>query len=163
MKSGKPRWRDPTKKWVPLVGKFVLSFGDIENVTYLALRQLPKDRIFQTTASLGFSKRVDLVIELISDHAEIDGQLSGRFIEKLKAARKLSETRNLVAHSPVVMKIYRHPKHGWTHHEVALASAKTLDRELTLTDLRRAVAESEKLAKALYTLYRKIYMQVVKP
>jgi hypothetical protein len=163
MKSGKRRWQDPRKKWVPLVGKFVLFFGDIENVTYLALRQLPKDRIFRTTATLGFSKRVDLVIELISDHAEIDGQLSERFIEKLKAAKKLSETRNLVAHSPVVMKVYHHPKEGWTHHEIALASARSHDQELSLTDLRKAVAESEKLAKVLYTLYGKIHRRVVKP
>jgi hypothetical protein len=162
MKGGKRRWQDPRSKWAPLVGRFILSFGDIENVTYLALLQLPKDKIFQTTSTLGFGKRVDLVIELIKDHAEIGKSLSERFVEKLKAAKKLSETRNLVAHSPVVMKVYHHPKEGWTHREIALANAKNRDRDISLAILKKAVTESERLAKGLYNVYGKIHMRVVK-
>src|ERR1700730_15439360 len=115
MKRPSKRWEDPSKKWAPLVGRFVLSFGDIENVTYLALRQLPKDKIFKTTSSLGFGMRVDLVIELVKDHGEIGKRLSERFVDKLKAAKKLSETRNLIEHSPVVFKVYHHPAEGGTH------------------------------------------------
>jgi hypothetical protein len=145
------------------VGRFILSFGDIENVTYLALLQLPKDKIFQTTSTLGFGKRADLVVELIKDHTEIGKRLSERFVEKLKAAKKLSETRNLVAHSPVVMKVYHHPKEGWTHREIALANAKNRDRDVSLASLRKAATEADRLAKALYNLYGKIHMRVVKP
>jgi len=163
MKRRTKRWQDPRKKWAPLVGRFVLAFGDIENVTYLALRQLPKDKIFQTTSTLGFGKRVDLVIELVKDHAEIGKRLSERFVEKLKAAKKLSETRNLIAHSPVVMKVYHHPKEGWTHREIAVANAKNHDREVSLAGLRQGVTQSERLAKSLYNLYGKIHMRVVKP
>jgi len=70
-------------------------------------------------------------------------------------------TRNLVAHSPVVMKVYHHPKEGWTHREIALANAKNRDREVSLANLKKAVSESERLAKALYGLYGKIHMRVV--
>ena len=111
--------------------------------------------------TLGFGKRADLVVELVKDHAEIGKRLSERFVEKLKAAKKLSETRNLVAHSPVVMKVYHHPKEGWTHREIALANAK--NRDLSLATLRKAVREADRLAKALYNLYGKIHMRVVKP
>jgi hypothetical protein len=77
-------------------------------------------------------------------------------------SKKLSETRNLVAHSPVVMKVYHHPKEGWTHREIALANAKNRDRDISLAILKKAVTESERLAKALYDVYGKIHMRVVK-
>ena len=121
------RWEDTRGKWGALVGRFILSFGDIENVTYLALLHLPKDKIFETTSSLGFGKRIDLILELINGHPEINEDLSKRFSAKLRSAKKLSETRNLIAHSPLMLDIYEHPKEGWPHYEFALGNAKNKD------------------------------------
>jgi hypothetical protein len=156
------REEDSRERWAPLVGRLILSFGDIENVTYLALLQLPKDKIFETTSSLGFGKRAELVLELIDGHPEIGESLSKEFSEKLRMAKKLSETRNLVAHSPLMMKIYEHPKEGWMHREIALASAKNKDEGLSFYKLAEAATKAEMLAKDLYELYGEIHSRVVK-
>ena len=162
MAPSKSDERDLRGEWAPIVGRFILSFGDIENVTYLALLQLPKDKIFATTSSLSFGKRVDLVLELVDGHPEIAKNLAKTFAEKLKNAKKLSETRNVVAHSPLVMQIFQHPKEGWIHREMALANAKNKEKALSLEDLTQAASEADKLARELYDLYGSIHQQVVK-
>jgi hypothetical protein len=154
--------RDLRSEWAPVVGRLILSFGDIENVTYLALLQLPKDKIFATTSSLPFGKRVDLVLDLVDGHPEIAEDLSKRFAEKLRDAKKLSETRNMVAHSPLVMQIFQHPKEGWVHREMALANAKNKEKALSLDALTQAASEADRLARELYDLYGSIHKRVVK-
>ncbi len=147
----------PREKWGAMVGQLILFFGDIENVTYLALLQLPKDKIFETTSSLSFGKRVDLVLELIKGHPEISEELSANFSTKLRAAKKLSEIRNIVAHSPLMMNVYVHPTEGWTHNEMALGNARNNENNLSFDELSVAVVQVETLAKELYELYSEIY------
>ncbi len=53
------------RTWSGFVGRFILAFGDIENVTYLVLLHLPKDTIFDTASSLPFGKRIELMLELL--------------------------------------------------------------------------------------------------
>jgi hypothetical protein len=159
----RPRKRkDPRPRWAPHVGRFILSFGDIENVTYLALLQLPKDAIYKTTSTLSFSKRVDLVIELVEGHKNVSKRLRARFSEKLKSAKHLSGTRNQVAHSPLVLKVYTHPGYGWTHSEFGLANAKNREKAMSLATLKKAASQAERLADSLYGLYGKIHAQVTK-
>ena len=154
------RWpKDPRPKWAPHIGRFILSFGDIENVTYLALLQLPKDQIFETTSTLGFAKRVDLVVELVKGHKEIKKQVREKFVEKLKSAKQLAGMRNLVAHSPLVLKLYTHPE-GWTHSELGLANAKNRENAMSLVTLKNAASQAERLARSLYGLHGKIHAQV---
>jgi len=154
--------KDPTPKWAPHVGRFILYFGDIENITYLALLQLPKDGIFQTTSTLSFAKRVDLVIELVEQHKKISKRLRDGFSEKLRSAKQLSGVRNQVAHSPLVLKVYTHPGYGWTHSEFGLANAKNRENAMSLAGLKKAAAQAKRLADSLYRLYGKIHAQVTK-
>jgi hypothetical protein len=44
------------RKWTELVGRFILSFGDIENTTFLAIAHLPTERIFDAASSLPFGE-----------------------------------------------------------------------------------------------------------
>lgn len=76
------------EKWVALVGRLILSFGDIENITYLGLLQLPKDSIFESTSKLGFGARVDLLLEILNGHEKLDSTLKESFSEKFLAAKK---------------------------------------------------------------------------
>lgn len=154
------RRKDPRPKWAPHIGRLILSFGDIENVIYVALLQLPKDPIFETTSTLSFSKRVDLVIELVEGHDKVSKRLRERFSEKLKSAKQLSSTRNLVAHSPLVLKLYTHPGEGWTRSELGLANAKNREKAMSLASLKKAASQAERLAGSLYGLYGKIHAQI---
>jgi len=160
MKTAIRRLRRERKTWGALVGRFVLAFGDVENVTYLALLQLPKDKIFDTTSTLGFGKRIDLVIELIAGHRELTEDLRKSFATTLTSAKKLSDLRNIVAHSPLMMMIYAHPKEGWTHHEMALGNVRNRRRGISLKQLRVATGQAEALSKKLYRLYSKVHKAV---
>ena len=140
----------------------MLGFGDVENLTYLALLQLPKDKIFEPASKLSFSNRVDLVRELIAGRPEIPDDLQKQLSERLSAAKQLSETRNIVAHSPLMMTIYEHPQEGWTHTEMGLGNAKNKDKAISLENLGAAAEEAEAMAKELYELYGKVHKHVVK-
>ena len=149
------------EKWVALVGRLILSFGDIENITYLGLFQLPKDSIFESTSKLGFGARVDLLLEILNGHEKLDPTLRKAFSEKLLAAKKLAEIRNTVAHSPLMLSVYQHPTEEWIHTELSLGNAKNKDKALTLEKLSASTDEVEGLAKDLYNLYGEIYKHVV--
>jgi hypothetical protein len=98
----------------------------------------------------------------VDGHPEIAEDLSKKFAEKLRDAKKLSETRNMVAHSPLVMQIFQHPKEGWVHREMALANAKNKEKGLSLNALTQAASDADRLARELYDLYGSIHKQVVK-
>ena len=148
-------------KWVVLVGRLIVSFGDIENITYLALLQLPKDSIFESTSKLGFGSRVDLLLEILSGHENLDPALREAFSKKLLAAKKMAEIRNTVAHSPLMLSVYKHPTEEWMHTELSLGNAKNKDNALTLEKLSTSAAEVEELAKDLYKLYGEIHKHAV--
>jgi hypothetical protein len=148
-------------KWVALVGRLILSFGDIENITYLGLLQLPKDSIFESTSKLGFGARVDLLLEILNGQEKLDPKLREAFSEKLLAAKKLAEVRNTVAHSPLMLSVYQHPTEEWIHTELSLGNAKNKDKALTLEKLSASTDQVEGLAKELYNLYGEIHKHVV--
>lgn len=118
------------EKWVALVGRLIVSFGDIENITYLGLLQLPKDSIFESTSKLGFGARVDLLLEILSGHKKLDPTLRKAFSEKLLAAKKLAEIRNTVAHSPLMLSVYQHQQRNGCTLNLALETQRTKIRPL---------------------------------
>lgn len=150
-------YTDERKKWGASVGHFILAFGDIENITYLVLRDLPKDKIFVSTSRLGFGNRVDLVIEIISAHSEVPEELREQFVSLLNAAKKLSDKRNTVAHAPLMMNFYEHQSEGWIHKEFGLASAKNPENSISYAMLCEMAHEAQNLASALYECFGKIF------
>jgi hypothetical protein len=159
MKNPWKRLRSQRKTWGGLVGRFVLAFGDIENVTYMALSQIPRDTIFKSTASLGFGKRADLVSEIVQDHPEVSTAAQNRLVKYLKEAKALSEIRNILAHSPLMLKLYQHPQ--WNHAELGIASARNRDKPITLAVLRTNVRKAETLSGKLYRAYSRVHKSVV--
>lgn len=149
------------EKCVTLVGRLIVSFGDIENITYLGLLQLPKDSIFESTSKLGFGARVDLLLEILNGHVKLDPTLRKTFSEKLLGAKKLAEIRNTVAHSPLMLLVYQHPTEDWVHTELSLGNAKNKDKALTLEKLSASTDVVEELASDLYNLYGEIHKHLV--
>lgn len=149
------------EKWVALVGRLILSFGDIENITYLCLLQLPKDSIFESTSKLGFNARVDLVLEILKGQEKLDPRFREAFSEKILDAKKLAEIRNTVAHSPLMLSVYRHPTDEWIHTELNMGNAKNKYKAITLEKLSASTAKVEVLAKDLYNLYGELHKRVV--
>jgi hypothetical protein len=152
--------QEERENWVALIGRLILAFGDIENITYLALLQLPKDSIFESTSKLGLGARIDLILEILNGQEKLSNNLKASFSDKLLAAKKLAETRNIVSHSPLMLSIYQHPTEDWIHTELSLGNAKNKDKALTLEKLSAFTDQAEALAKDLYSLYGDIHKTV---
>lgn len=149
-------------EWCQLIERFILAFGDIENISYFALFQLPTDKIFKTTSTLNFTKRVDLILELLEDQTKIPKDEREKFEKLLNDAKKLAETRNIVAHSPLMMKVYEHPVEGLIHKEEALGTLRNKERAISVKDLTDAADRVEDLAKGLVETYRMVYRHIAK-
>ena len=137
------------REWKQKVGQFILTFGDIENFTYLVLFKYLRDDIFKTTATLNFTKRADLVIELINGYDSVEPEIKEQFAGHMKAAKRLAETRNTVAHSPMMASFYSFGDEEWTPHQIGLGSVRNRENPITLERLTEAIDEVEKIKEEL--------------
>jgi hypothetical protein len=92
------------RAWRELVGRAILAFGEIEVISYRLLVGLPSERIFESVAHLPFARRVNLILQLL---AAKPGKGRPELVKLLKEAKRLAETRNLVAHNPMAVGVYR--------------------------------------------------------
>ena len=73
-------------EWQALVGKAIVCFGDIELISIKCLAHIPQDKISDSAARLEFSRRADLLIELIEGRPNLDYDMKG-LLEGFKRAR----------------------------------------------------------------------------
>ena len=136
--------------WACQVGKFLLFFAEIENSTYFALKYLPSDDIFEPISKLRFSSRVDLIKRLINAETKIPETLANKTIGLLNKAKQLSEKRNIIAHSPLGMKIFEHPFQGWRYvDETFLANLRNAEKAISFDELLYLASTAEQLSKNL--------------
>ena len=92
-------------QWRTAIGRFILSFGSIEWFTYNMLLVLPTERIFESVRFLGFKQRINLVIQLLQEK-NIDDEIADKAIGLLNEAKELANTRNLIAHNPLLLNLF---------------------------------------------------------
>ena len=142
-------------EWRTLVGTVILSFGEIELITLKCLAHLPTDNIYESTSTLPFGRRVDLIIEILQGCGNKPNAATA-LIEKLKQAKSLSEYRNLLAHNPLVADIYVHQITGDVVVEHGISSARKKEKSIDLASLKELAGEVEDLASELYMTLGKI-------
>jgi len=131
--------------WSTAIGRAFVAFGGIEHVTVVCLRQLPRDKLQKSTRAFRLGQRIALLLEILEAYPTPAYQQLASHLERAKA---LAETRNLIAHNPLVLDIYERPDGTLFHQQVIAAMHK--DRKVTLEELRAFADESEELASALY-------------
>jgi hypothetical protein len=114
------------------------------------LAHIPSDRIFKTLSRLPFSQRVDLLVEIIEGRCLGTGPATD-LVTKLKAAKKLAEVRNLIAHNPL-LDVYVHRVTGDKVTELAISAARSPARSIDLASSKEYVAAVEDYATELYLL-----------
>jgi hypothetical protein len=132
-------------EWAAAIGKAFVAFGSIEHVTVVCLRELPRDRIQRTTRSFRLGQRISLLVELLEGY---DGDLYKELSAKLQRAKDLAETRNIIAHNPLVMDFFRRQDGSMFTREVIAHLHQ--DKHITLEQLQQFASESEALASELY-------------
>lgn len=139
-------------KFAPLVGQAILNFGNIEHFTMLVLDYLPSDRIIQTVSSLGFTKRVDLIIELLSARKATKAHL--RMIDLLRETKRLAKKRNLIAHNPLRIEIFEHKKMERFRPQLAPYTDK--NTKVTYQDIVDFSTKADSLAEELHDVFLKL-------
>jgi hypothetical protein len=142
------------EEWRAVVGKAIVGFGELELVTHQCLAHIPSDKISETSSKLPFARRVDLIIEILEGRAPIPSD-AAKFVEMLKRARKLAETRNDIAHNPVMMNVFVHRASGDILVERSIATARG-GRIIDLPELTEFADEVEDLAASMWLQIGKV-------
>lgn len=94
-----------TNEWRSAIGRAMISFGELELITYQCLVHLPKEKIEATASRQGFTFRVDLIVEMLGGWKSKSVQIT-TFIQLLKRAREFARMRNDIAHNPVMLNVF---------------------------------------------------------
>jgi len=127
----------------------ILRFGDIELISIECLAHIPQEKISDSSARLDFSRRVDLLIEILEGRPQLNEDMQG-LLEGFKRAKILAKTRNLIAHNPVMLDIYVNLGTSDVLTEHAIRSARSGQQTLKLDELKEFAAEVEDLSAKLW-------------
>jgi hypothetical protein len=144
-----PSLHAPDAEWQALVGKAILRFGDIESISLRCLAHIPTDKIAESAARLEFSRRVDILIEIMEGRPALTPTFAA-LLNGFKRAKVLAKTRNLIAHNPVMLDIYVNPLTDDIYTEHTIASARSTGQTLNLEQLKEFAAEVEDLSSTLW-------------
>lgn len=132
---------DTRDKWIRLVGRFILAFGDIELVSFMLWeRYHPEKR-----PSHNFKERTS---ELLGP-LRCDTTASDAIPALLEDALRMANKRNTVAHHPLQVQVFQHSTTGKYHFEDAIASVTT-DDYITDEELESLGIEAERIGNALH-------------
>jgi Resolvase, N terminal domain len=152
IKSGDPVEQEKQLKYASLgrflVGRALLSFGDIEAFTLRCLVCIPSDKVANTSSNLSFARRVGLLVEIIEGRCVAPGP-AAELASKLKATKTLSEVRNVIAHNPLQLEVCARSA-GDATAERNLISAKPQGKLIDLASLKEYVAKVEDAVSELY-------------
>lgn len=152
--TGLEQHQRETEQWRAVVGKAIVCFGELELVTHQCLIHLPSEKISDTSSKLPFSKRVDLIVEILEARPSQSSEVS-EFVKMLKRAKKLAETRNDIAHNPVMMNIFVHEASGDPLLAHCIATVRG-GRIIDLDEAKEFADEVEDLAASMWLQIGKI-------
>lgn len=136
-------------EWESLVGRALLRFGDIEYVSVRCLDVIPSERIASSTASLDFSRRVEVLLEILNSRKELTESLS-KLRDGFKRAKELAKTRNLIAHNPLMLNLYVNHETQESVPVYRIDSARSAKHSITLDELKEFAAEVDDLAATIW-------------
>jgi hypothetical protein len=136
-------------EWESLVGRALLRFGDIEYVSVRCLDVIPGERLFASTSGLEFSRRVDILLEILNNRKELTPPLS-KLRDAFKRAKELAKKRNLIAHNPLMLSLYVNHETQESAATYRIDSARSAKHSITLDELKEFSAEVDDLAATIW-------------
>lgn len=149
------------KDWAILVGRLVLAFGDIENLTMLAISRISADSILDTARSLLLGKRIELIQEILVDKSAISESARSDFIKELTTLKGLLDKRNLIVHNPLVLQMYQDDRTGEWVAQGAIASLRNEEKKISVEELSALVERVEACRTRLFDVYGRVSMDLI--
>ena len=147
-------------KWGRLVGRFILAFGDIESITYLCIAKISSERKFKSASKQFFGKRVDFILELLQSEKEVTGRTREFLSTALKKSVELSKKRNILAHSPIHMRIYEQEHTGDLDFQEVIMSLRNQEESITYQGLEKLVEQAEALSMQVNDAYNELLVDI---
>ena len=141
-------------EWQAVVGKAIVSFAELELITYKCLAHIPMDQISETSSRLQFSRRVDLIVEILEGRSPLPKAVSD-FVAMLRRARELAQIRNDIAHNPVMLNVFVHKVTGDVLLEQSIAAARG-NRFIDISSAKELAAAVEDLAASMWLQIGKV-------
>lgn len=135
------------EKWAPLIGRLFISFGSIESVTHDCIRQFSSDVIHKNIKRMPLSRRIDLAIDLVASQPFSEANKSV-FVADFRKAQELADRRNIIAHSPLSLVLFREEPDAPMRE--AIASNTDDERFIEFGELQEAVEQSEAIAEKIH-------------
>ncbi len=136
---------DPDGQWAAAIGKAFIAFGSIEHTVVVCLKEIPRDSAPRFFRPIPLGKKIEFLLEVLMQR---QGPECSVLVGNLLRAKDLAESRNLVAHNPLVLSIYENDK-GELAFEESISHVYKEGKEMSLSDLQNFADESERLASEL--------------
>jgi len=154
-KSFEEEMSESELKWQNAVGRFLISFGRVEWVTYQLLIRLPSERIFDAIKDQKFSHRVNLIKALAKSRIQ-DESILKELESVLGKANELAQYRNLLAHNPIDYSLYENDAGAVDlRHTISKFGAGN-DKQITLETVLKKCHQVEKLSDEAHDIEIKI-------
>lgn len=142
------------EQWKSCVGKAILGFGEIELITLKCLEYFPRNNIYKTTSSLSLGRRIELLIEILTENKDEDEIDS--ILKMFQRAKELTEFRNLLAHNPLMANVFEHKHTGDVEVKMLISTIRGGKKAVDLEDIKELSDEVEGLASDLWISFSNI-------
>ena len=143
------------EKWAQLIGQILISFGDIEMITYRCLKTFPSENILPSVINMKLGQRIDLISNVLkSKFGEND---INKIISLLGRVKGLSKQRNLIAHNPMSLDIYENEQGKISGLKEVIRSEKDESKYVHYSDLIKTSTELSEIVPKLMDEYSRLY------
>jgi len=141
------------EQWQLAVGRFLLSFGEVESVISSLIVDLPSERIFESVGFSRLSSRIRLVRQILSQRGLPD-ELVSRLDAVLAEVSSLSKDRNVVAHNPLYWSFF--DSAGNAKVEINIFPFLKPEKRISLARLQTLGAMADSLSERIHILYGEV-------
>ncbi|MCX8760989.1 hypothetical protein [Vibrio parahaemolyticus] len=141
---------DKDNKWATEIGRMFVSFGHIESCTYKCIEAFADPRVVKHLNNQSLSRRIEILKDLVVGIDSIK-ENQDQFIKTLNEIKEISEKRNLIAHSPLVLHIFSPNSEGVSLAE-KIISDKKQSKQIEFKELETIASKSERLSTELHKI-----------
>lgn len=140
---------EPREQWAPLVGRLILSCGDVE----LRLLQLHWNLNIggahdPDLKNQGMGEKAKAALQDVEKKTTIKPELKRRLVRMLNRTIKLAHSRNLVAHNPLYMDVYADVQGNFVL-VPSIRSLRNSEKHVSIEELAAVVEEARELEAEL--------------
>ena len=140
---------DLDHKWATLIGRGFIAFGHIESCSYACILAFMPDIAAKHLNKRNLASRLE-VLRDVARELDIAEPHRLRFLALIDDVRELAETRNLIAHNPLVLNIFEEDEEVFS--KEMIMSNKSPSKRLEFAELTRYAESAEALSTEFHAI-----------